>query len=175
MLSASGLAPYNFNTPITDDLWLGAEWLLSVRFDATGGVNAPSPILFPEGGSVTVSQPQTDPIREGHDFFWWYMDAYCTVAAVFPFTATENTTLYAKWTPLEYTVKFDTNGAVTPTPSDQTVPYGSMATEPSVVPVKAGAEFDDWYTTGNGTQGETRWDFARMPVTRSMTLAAKWK
>lgn len=67
-----------------------------------------------------------------------------------------------------YTVTFNAEGG-SPVPS-QKVKAGETATAPSTNPTKAGYEFMFWHLNGSATA----YDF-RTPITRDITLYAKWE
>ncbi|MGP1420337.1 MAG: InlB B-repeat-containing protein [Tannerella sp.] len=67
-----------------------------------------------------------------------------------------------------FTVTFDTDGGI-PVPEKQRVEEGKTAVAPSPAPTKTGFVFVVW--TADGTNA---YDF-RTPVTRDLTLRAKWK
>ena len=73
-------------------------------------------ITFVTNGGTTVDQlseqtalpnPLPETTRTHYNFAGWYTDEGCTQAAVAGATITSNTTLYAKWTPITYTVTFN--------------------------------------------------------------------
>ena len=110
---------------------------------------------------------EQDPTREGYVFGGWYLDEGCTEALTYPYALTGDLDIYAKWTPEERAVTFDTKGG-----SDvaaQTVSYGELATQPEE-PTKAGYVFDGWCTDEACTTG---YDFSTA-VTGNVTLYAKW-
>ena len=78
-----------------------------------------------------------------------------------------NTTVYARWIIMSYTVAFDSNGGSS-VPS-QTVKYGSKAVQPTN-PTRTGYTFQGWYTAKNGG---TKYDF-KQTVTSDVTLHAHW-
>lgn len=45
----------------------------------------------------TIDKPFHDPQKDGYTFLGWYTDRKLATEAVFPYTVTENTTIYAKW------------------------------------------------------------------------------
>lgn len=83
----------------------GLEQQFTVTFEANGGSSADTQKMF-TGGKVT--RP-TDPAREGYTFAGWYADESLETSWDFESTVTKDTTLYAKWTAIPYTV----DGAVT--------------------------------------------------------------
>ena len=68
--------------------------------------------------------------------------------------------------PVTVTVTFNADGG-DPTPVSQTIPKGTMATEPTAT-TKAGHTFDGWFT-----DADALWNFADV-VNDDMTLTAKW-
>jgi uncharacterized repeat protein (TIGR02543 family) len=90
-------------------------------------------------------------------------------------TATVNHTLYAKWTAeaaSTYTVTFDAQGGIAPSPATITVTagatYGTLATTS-----KAGYIFGGWWTGANGT-GSQVLSTTSVTATANHTLYAKW-
>ena len=66
-------------------------------------------------------------------------------------------------------VTFDSNGGSVVAP--QTVANGEIITEPSLIPIRDGYNFDGWYAYN---QIFVKWDFGAQTVTKDMTLYAKW-
>ena len=64
--------------------------------------------------------------------------------------ATESKTLYAKWTPHTYYVKFNGNGSTSGSMSDQTFTYGTAQKLTANAFEKTGYNFAGWATTANG-------------------------
>lgn len=125
----------------------------------------------------TVVQPPA-PSAVGYTFGGWYKDVACTNGYVFTDQVTESFTLYAKWTLITHTVKFDLQDAsITPTIPDQTVTYGATVTKPSrpTTDEKVGYTFGGWYKERTCA---TEFKFANDPtpdtVTKDITLYAKW-
>ena len=102
-------------------------------------------------------------------FEGWYLSADFSGDPVDPknFTMPGNDVyLYAKWTPAQYTVTFDSRGG-SKVPS-QRVEKGETATKPAD-PTRDGFEFLGWYDE-NGV----RWFFDQ-EITEDTTLYAAWK
>ena len=96
--AAVGGAVYNFNSPVTKNLTLYAQWtqnMYKVSFNPVGGKPAPVAQTVPYGGFVKTPAAMT---RTGYKFVGWYTDAVCTKAFNFKAKVTTNLTLYAKWT-----------------------------------------------------------------------------
>lgn len=60
-------------------------------------------------------------------------------------------TLYAQWTPITYTVRFDGNGATSGTMGDLAVTYDAEATLPARRYAKANKTFTGWNTKKDGS------------------------
>ena len=67
-----------------------------VSFEANGGSHVAS-VLVKAGAAV---ERPADPTRSGYVFGGWFADAACTQAWDFAQAVVQDTTLYAKWTPL---------------------------------------------------------------------------
>ena len=115
---------YDFSTPVNSDITLYAIWSYShynwwtnnysrtVTFNANQWIlTSPSSVIYWYRG--LVKQP-SDPVRIWYVLNCWTtsQNGSCTNAYNFNSTTnviTENITLYAQWTPLEYTITFDAN------------------------------------------------------------------
>jgi uncharacterized repeat protein (TIGR02543 family) len=170
---AAGTTEWNFATDtVTAAITLYAKWTLknyTVTFNAHDGTPAPEPQTVPSSGKVT--EPQA-PTKAEHTLDGWYKEAAYTTKWDFAVdTVTAAITLYAKWTPIIYTVTFNVQGG-TPAPTPQPVASGNKATEPSPAPTKAGHALDGWYKEETYA---TKWNFATDTVTAGITLYAKWR
>ena len=149
---------------------LYADWsdsILAVNFDTGGGSTVPQQNIT-YGGYAT--KPSPNPTRAHSDFAGWYTDT--TYATAWNFAAmaiTDDTTIYAKWTPTRYTVTFAT--VVGTAPNTQSVPYGEYAAEPTA-PTARGYVFLGWYT--DNLTFLDPWDFLSDTVGGSITLYANW-
>jgi uncharacterized repeat protein (TIGR02543 family) len=168
---------FSASTPITSDITLYAGWAVNsydVTFNADGGIPAPtSPqsiaygSLVPEPGTMT---------KTGHTFGGWYSTSNFADGTQWNFATgtvpANNITLYAKWTPIKYTVTFVANDG-TPAPGTQSIDYGGLVTQPLAM-TRAGYTFGGWYSTSTFTDG-TQWNFATgtVPVD-GITLYARW-
>lgn len=115
----------------------------------------------------TVSEPPA-PQRDGYTFDGWYTDSACTNAYDFSTQIAGHRTLYAKWTPKQFTVTFE-DGVEGNDVVSSTVSYGEKVVEPDD-PTRVGYDFAGWFTDEACTKA---YDFAA-PVTDNMTLYAKW-
>jgi uncharacterized repeat protein (TIGR02543 family) len=156
--------PYDFNTPVTGDITLYAQWsttFYTVAFESNGGEPVDDQSVG-EGG--TASRPV--PSRDDYEFGDWYRDPGLTILYDFDTPVTDHVTLYAKWIPV-YTVSFNSNDG-SPV-NNQPVVEGSKASRPSN-PTRIGYTFDNWYSN---PELSTLYNFDD-PVTGNITLYAKW-
>jgi len=82
--------------------------LFEIIFNSMGGSEVPSQVL--ESGVLEIPE---NPTKKGYIFGGWYTSSNNgeTLESVFDFNTPieKDLTLYAKWTPISYTVKFDAN------------------------------------------------------------------
>ena len=157
---------------------LYAKWDLEqylVSYNTNGGT-------LPEGShSYTIEGGYTYliPEKPGYEFEGWYFDESFSQSAGESISAGTfgDKTVYAKWTPLNYTVTLDGNGdsvdPVTVSSSTATVTFGETFT--LSIPERNGYVFNGWkdasgelYTTDNGESLHV-WD-----QTENKTLYADW-
>ena len=127
------------------------RWKVKVSFDANGHGKNPEPIFV-----VKTTGKYRVPILEnvvGYSFGGWYTNSECTAGYHNPnsdqYESTPKT-LYAKWTPNQYTINYNANGgSVSPTSFDKT--YGTEYAGTLATPTKDGYTFDGWYTTSGLT------------------------
>lgn len=172
---------WNFETDVvTDDITLYAKWIgdvYTVTFDTQGG----SPV---EAQQVSrdqfVTRPE-DPVREGYTFVGWVTTSTGSTEYEFETAKVQkDITIYAKWTPIKYTVTFDSRGGSEITSENpKLVSYdGTIQTKPSST--RGGYTFAGWwYIDENGKEAE--WKFGSSTaadvtkVKRDVTVYAKWK
>jgi uncharacterized repeat protein (TIGR02543 family) len=169
---------WNFDTPVTRDLNLIANWVtdpnykeeFTVTFDPDGGTPTPPAQKVLDGSRATKP---ADPTKEGFIFTGWYLGGQ-----VWNFAAnvvTSNITLVAKWdvdiTKQMFDVTFNADGG-TPQPNAQRVMYGSKLVKPAD-PSKTGYTFAYWYYV-NASNQEVVWDFNVSQVYSNLELTAKY-
>ncbi len=76
------------------------------------------------------------PTRTGYTFNGWYTAASGGIKITSTSTISANTTIYAQWTQIKYTVSFNSNGG-TGAPGSQTMIYGTDLTLSSSKPAKS--------------------------------------
>ncbi len=142
-----------------------------------------------------------NPLKTGYIFGGWYTDSACKGTAYTKIGKTDitaNTTLYAKWTPITYTIKFDrndstiTNGTLSGNYADVTCTYDSEYTLEDVFTVagkvtkafvctdssgKEVGKFIGWALKSDGAQVYgNKQTIKNLTVTNgeTVTLYAKW-
>ena len=162
---------WNFVTDTaTGPLTLYAKWIANqytVVFNADGGTPAPAQQTVDHGGKVIEPPPMN---KTWSTFGGWFKDAPLTNQWNFGAdTVTGNITLYAKWTPTQYTVAFSADGG-TPAPAQQNITFGGKVTEPPAM-TRSGYIFGGWFKEAALTN---QWDFATDTVAGQLTLYARW-
>ena len=123
----------------------------TVKFDLQG-IGSPQPADQTVEHGSRVTKP-TDPTSDSHDFGGWYTGTdYKNKWDFENDTVTGPTTLYAKWTIKQYTVKFIGSGTTIP---DQIVPHGGKVKKPTDPPSDSHT-FDGWFKDAGCTE---KWDF----------------
>ena len=142
--------PFNFSRLLYTDvtvhgLWDVNEYTLS--FDTCGG-NVINPVHVEYFSSLAGKLPT--PKRYGYDFAGWHYDsAYEMPVGIHDIVEfTSDTTIYAKWSPVEVVVTFMNAGASGP--AAQTYRYGDMVVEPEE-PSMSGRIFTGWYADADCT------------------------
>ncbi|MBB6633053.1 InlB B-repeat-containing protein [Cohnella thailandensis] len=137
-------------------------------FESNGGSAVAAQNVDP--GDV-AAEPAA-PTKTGHTFGGWYADAAFTTLYDFSAAVNEDLTLYAKWTPIPYTVTFDKNGGDTEaSPASLTVNYGSSPGTLPTPPSRAGYRFLGWNTFADGSGTAFG---APTVVTGDITVYAQW-
>lgn len=156
---------FEFTTMPLNGAKVYAKWeKLSYKliFHSNGGTYIPESIhLF--GDAIT--EPNA-PVKEGFDFDGWYTDANLTNKFTFSTMPAQDIHLYAKWTPITYTITFDSQGGSLVEPIS--TGYGMSIQLPT--PEKEGFVFVGWFLDEGFTQSFTS---ATMPL-GGAHLYAKW-
>ena len=150
----------------TANLNIIVEQEYTVTFNSNGGSDV-SVQTVNAGNKVTKP---ADPTKQYNNFLGWYKEDSLTNLWDFNTdVVTGNTTLYAKWETITYTVSFNTNGGTLVT--SQTVNGGTLLTEPTSPTKSEGYIFDGWYKESTL---DNLWNFSTDIVTENKTLYAKW-
>ena len=172
---------YSGNTKATaggytvyDNITLKAKWQLEsypVVYNLNGGTNhAANPSGYTIESSLITLQA---PARTGYDFGGWYSSESLSGTAIESIGggATGAVTLYAKWTPVSYSITYNlndgTNAAANPATYTIETDTITLAT-----PQKEGFTFAGWYTSSSFS-GTKQTEIAK-GSTGNKTYYAKW-
>ena len=141
-------------------------------------------ILNPNGGAcdtanMTVTYGKAygtlpTPTKTGYSFAGWWTqmsEGGVQIVSSDVCQATENFTLYARWTPKTYTVTLNPNGGSV-SPTTKTVTYG-QAYGALPTPTRSGYIFDGWWTTKDSGGKQVKADTVCY-ATGNYTLCARW-
>ena len=159
------------NAPITINLECETvvRKLVTLTFDSKEGSEVPT-LIRKQG---TILPVLDSPQRTGYTFGGWYKDDACTEKFTDTKVPDEDTILYAKWMPNNYTVTLDVNGGneLTEEQASKVATYDdTYGTLP--VPTRSHYGFIGWFTdrTG-GTQVTSE---TAVSIVADQTLYAHW-
>ncbi len=164
----------------TGNLTLWAKWNITT-YDITyvvgeGAVNDEGNPSSYNAFTETISLAA--PSLTGYVFGGWYTNADCTGD---PVTEIEkgsegSLTLYAKWSPLGYTVSFDANQGSGTAPASLTCTYDVTASLPECTFEREGYTFGGWNTMANGSGVFCQTEAKNLTTTPDdvVTLYAQW-
>lgn len=156
----------------------GARLLLStylITYVNVEGAQNPNPDVADKDKALTLK----DASKTGYTFGGWYREAsFLTRVTSIPAGNEEDVTLYAKWTPIRYTVNFDANGG-DGSPSQASVSYDEALTLPGGGFSRTGYVLTGWNTAqdGTGTAYESSQEVVNLLSVQgaSETLYAQWR
>ncbi|HZK39558.1 MAG TPA: InlB B-repeat-containing protein [Clostridia bacterium] len=142
-----------------------AKWTINqytIHYDSNGGTSLSSVTVIPNTAVNLPSQPE----KIGYTFSGWYYDNNSFLNPVsWPIVVSNSGyMLYAKWTPKNITITFNTSGGSAVAPL--TALADSSISAPAA-PKKFGYVFEGW------TLGGSPFVFSKMPV-QNTTLVANW-
>ena len=170
----TGGEPWDFNTPITENMVLYAHWsdnahpggeTHTVTFDWQDGT-AIIPVSVDPGARVTAPTPV--PERDGHTFIGWFTAPSGGSEWDFTTEITRDIHLYAHWETVKHTVTFDAKDGLAP--QTVLVEHGASTAAPAD-PTRDDYIFSGWYTAESG--GDP-WNFAT-PITGDTVIYAQWE
>ena len=175
----------SFTMPASN-VTLYAKWVVNtytVSYNANGGGGAPA-AQSTGGGNVTIPSSTASVLRPGYTFSHWYTTPSGSGGTQYSpggtFTPVGNVVLYAIWTPLTITVRYDINGGANPntdTPANQTATYDGQPIQlaGSGSFGKANSKFLTWNTVADGTGTSYAAEDSNFRVPSSdVTLYAIW-
>lgn len=125
---------------------------------------------------VTLTLSTSKPTKTGYTFSSWNTNTNGTgtnYTSGGSFTANSTTTLYPKWTPITYTVKYNANGG-SGAPANQTKTHGVTLKLSSIKPTRTNYNFVSWNTNTDGS-GNSYNPEANYTANSAVTLYAQWE
>ena len=134
---------------------VGSDYNYKVTAIYTLTFNVNSHGIVPESQQIEKGKKATEPAAptaEGYTFGGWYKEAGCSNAWDFNTDVVDaNTTLFAKWTPVNYTISYTLNGGSATNPENYNI---ETATFTLNNPTQTGYDFVGW-TGSNGSTPQT--------------------
>ena len=169
----------------SNTLTLYAQWEAipqyshTLSYNANGGTNAPSSSTVTNTSStysMTVSSSQ--PTRTGYTFAGWNTNSSGTgtnysAGNSVSVGANATVTLYAKWTPITYSITYNGNGNTGGSTASQTKTYNVAINLQNNGFTKTGYHFTGWNTASNGT-GTSYSAGASYNSNANLALYAQW-
>lgn len=126
------------------------------------------------GTALTLTTSK--PTKTNYNFASWNINTSGTgtnYASGGSYTANAAVTLYPRWTPVTYAVKYNANGG-SGAPAQQTKTYGTTLKLSSTIPTRSGYTFVKWNTNSSGT-GTNYASGANYTANAAVTLYAVWQ
>jgi uncharacterized repeat protein (TIGR02543 family)/LPXTG-motif cell wall-anchored protein len=112
----------NISSTATGTKDLYAHWDYTITYELDGGTNGANPTHYEFGTCISSFNPAS---KDGHDFQGWYdADTGGNKVTNIPATAKEDKTLYARFTPSEYTIAYELDGGTNSTANPDSYTYG---------------------------------------------------
>ncbi len=150
----------------TNSKWITYNYDVTVNFNSNGKGSNPVSKTVLKGNKITSP---TTPSVTGYSVEGWYKESACTNKWDFNSGVNEDMILYAKWTPINYTIKYNTNGGNSIADKTYTI---ETATFSLPTPTKTGYTFAGWYDN-SGLTGNTITQITK-GTTGDKNLYAKW-
>lgn len=141
-LSEGGALTTEIPEGTTGNITLYARW---ITFESNGGSKVEYDLDYSEDGITPPDAPEKD----YYVFAGWYLDAQFETAYDFNTLPQSTCTLYAKWTPVEYTINYVLNGGKNNDSNPATYTVEDAVT--FAAPSKTGYTFNGWYSNAQYT------------------------
>lgn len=159
---------------------LAGEWGYTVSFDPNGGKSSLKDMSTKYEANLTL--PKSGVTRTGYSFTGWNTEPdgtgndYAPGQRVSQLTQGEGITLYARWTPNTYTVRFNANKGTGKMPDQKGILYGEATELSPCAFTRKGYRFTGWNTKANGT-GDTVEEALNLTAANrgTVTLYAQWE
>ncbi len=134
------------------------DYTLKLSYNANNGSGAPSAqsatVTTSGTPSYTFTISSTRPTRTGYNFLGWSTSSTATSASYQPsgsITISANTTLYAVWQQITYTVSYNKGSSGTGTNTSATKTYGVALTLKGAIFTRTGYTQTGWSTSDGGS------------------------
>lgn len=141
----------------------------------TAGTSGSIHTVYADAGLVPINSIPQATNKTGYAFDGWYLstDASQTVIDFSTYKVTGDSTFYAKFTPVTYTIKFETAHGTAPEPVTYTYSssdYIKLTDSDYVLSNVTGYDFGGWYI-GDNTYTSSYFNYT---TAKDITLTAKW-
>jgi uncharacterized repeat protein (TIGR02543 family) len=147
-----------------------ARWTLTfyeITFNPTGGTVSPEAGTTDTGWTLVGILPE--PTKAGYNFIGWFTAETGGTEVTESRVYTENTTIYARWTIIPYTITFDASPS-TVSPTSGTTGAGWRLTSLPTPASRSGHAFDGWFTAATGGEEVT----TNTVFNANTTIYAQW-
>ena len=150
--SATGGTKISASTTVSGNATYYAQWTgnpRTVTFNGNGGTPSESSRVVNYGDAIGTLPTAT---RTHYTLKGWFTAASGGTKISTSTKVTANVTYYAQWTPVNYTITFNSNGGSAATPPTKSIAYlSTIGTLPTTT--RTGYTFKGWFTnTSSGTQ-----------------------
>ncbi|MBQ9730084.1 MAG: InlB B-repeat-containing protein, partial [Clostridia bacterium] len=163
----SSNAEYTFTA--TENVELTPQWNVveyAITYVLDGGTNGSNPATYTVEDTVTFVAAT----KNGYTFGGWYSNEACTQAYnAIAMGTTGNKTVYAKWTPITYTIAYTLNGGSATNETSYTIESEAFTLNN---PTRTGYTFSGW--TGTGLDEATLTVTVAQGSTGNRTYTATW-
>ena len=144
----------------------------TVIFDANGGSGTIASISVEEGSEITL--PENTFTKSSYIFAGWATsaDGDVSYSDKTKITVTGNTTLYAKWTAITYTITYEPNGGTNADGNPANYTFESE-TITLLAPSREYFDFGGWYTDSEFSDSSRKTEIVK-GSTGDIILYAKW-
>lgn len=151
----------------------------TLAYNANGGTNAPSSSTVTNTSSTySMTVSSSTPTRTGYTFAGWNTNSSGTgtnysAGGSVSVGANATVTLYAKWTPITYSITYNGNGNTGGSTASQTKAYDAAINLQNNGFTKTGYHFTGWNTASNGA-GTSYSAGASYNSNANLALYAQW-
>lgn len=156
---------------------VGQSYTIAYNSNSATSGSVPSSHTGVVGSNFTTATNSGTLVRTGYTFTGWNTSAdgtgttYAVSSSIL--MPKDGLTLYAIWTPSQYTLTYNPNGGAG-APANELRNAGSVANLSSTVPTRSGYSFAGWTANADGTGANTAAGASYTMPGASSTIYAKW-